>query len=341
MTKITRVEVIDENGRSYVNFEDDNDVSVSYQDDGRTLKVFVNKIKPEPQTLFDVIRNLGYSVDMCYEIVDAVEAFQKSKENEQGTWNYDPDAKFRKQEEVKKLQEKEWKVDVKTEWHHNEWKSVALHFGEELVSISPYGYYDFTPDEWLEWVINTYEKLCDDTVNLLKQKKVKKRKIDDLAEKLLPDDHPYKIADEHGETNPYLQYLNSVKEWEPKPQEPEEVAEGLRSAMRTAIKEGIIPEVKQPTDELIDELVKNPPEFLKFELGKTLEDIVNRWWEDTFTIHETWSTEECISDLVDQIQLWLPKEQSAAGSQSLGVEELVEGFNDCLKKIKSKLRNKK
>jgi hypothetical protein len=33
---------------------------------------------------------------------------------EQGTWNYDPDAKFRKQEEVKKLQEKEWNVDVKT-----------------------------------------------------------------------------------------------------------------------------------------------------------------------------------------------------------------------------------
>ena len=31
------------------------------------------------------------------------------------------------------------------------------------------------------------------------------------AEKLLPDDHPYKIADEHGETNPYKQYLNSVE----------------------------------------------------------------------------------------------------------------------------------
>ena len=32
------------------------------------------------------------------------------------------------------------------------------------------------------------------------------------AEKLLPDDHPYKIADEHGETNPYKQYLNSVED---------------------------------------------------------------------------------------------------------------------------------
>ena len=43
MTKITRVEVIDENGRSYVNWKDDNDITASHQDGGRTLKVFVNK----------------------------------------------------------------------------------------------------------------------------------------------------------------------------------------------------------------------------------------------------------------------------------------------------------
>ena len=47
MTMITRVEVIDENGRSYVNWEDDNDVSWQFQDGGRTLKVFVNTVKPK------------------------------------------------------------------------------------------------------------------------------------------------------------------------------------------------------------------------------------------------------------------------------------------------------
>jgi hypothetical protein len=47
MTRITRVEVIDENGRSYVNWEEDNDITLSYQDDGRTLKVFVNMMKPK------------------------------------------------------------------------------------------------------------------------------------------------------------------------------------------------------------------------------------------------------------------------------------------------------
>ena len=47
MTRITRVEVITDTGRDYVCWEDDNDITVSYQDDGRTLKVFVNKVKPK------------------------------------------------------------------------------------------------------------------------------------------------------------------------------------------------------------------------------------------------------------------------------------------------------
>ncbi len=40
----------------------------------------LEEIEKQPKTLFDVIRNLGYSVDDCYEIVDAVEEFQKPKE---------------------------------------------------------------------------------------------------------------------------------------------------------------------------------------------------------------------------------------------------------------------
>lgn len=47
-TRITRIEVIDQNGRSYVNWEDDNDVSYQLQDDGRTLKVFVDKLPTPP-----------------------------------------------------------------------------------------------------------------------------------------------------------------------------------------------------------------------------------------------------------------------------------------------------
>jgi hypothetical protein len=174
-----------------------------------------------------------------------------------------------------------------------------------------------------------------------------KRKIDDLAEKLLPDDHPYKIADEHGETNPYKQYLNSVKEWKPSAQTPEQVEEGLRDAMRTAKEEGVFDTTKEswmnkPVEELVEMLEKNPPDCLKFVMGKTLEDIVTQWWCDTFTgTHEKWSMEECIDDLIDQIELFLPRSQSSEGTQSVYTEVAVEAHNELLQKIKSKLRNKK
>ncbi len=42
--KVNRVEVIDENGRSYVKYCKEGDVSLSFQDDERTLKVFINQV---------------------------------------------------------------------------------------------------------------------------------------------------------------------------------------------------------------------------------------------------------------------------------------------------------
>ena len=122
---------------------------------------------------------------------------------------------------------------------------------------------------------------------------------------------------------------------------PEETEQSLKKAFREAIKNGIIPEIKQPTDELIDKLTKNPPEFLKFELGKTLEDIVHKWWECIFSTNSDWDCDTCIDDLIDQVELFLPREQDASGSQNTYAVAAVEGFNDAIKKIKSKLRNKK
>ena len=39
--KVNRVEVIDQEGRSYVNWKPSNKTSISIQDDGRTLKIFI------------------------------------------------------------------------------------------------------------------------------------------------------------------------------------------------------------------------------------------------------------------------------------------------------------
>jgi hypothetical protein len=43
-------------------------------------------------------------------------------------------------------------------------------------------------------------------------------------------------------------------------------------------------------------------------------------------------------DIVSVVEDWLPDPQSAAGSQNVDTELLVDGFNDCLRKIKEMLR---
>ena len=58
------------------------DKFLELNDETRPLFDKIQNAYPEPETLYDVIRNLGYSIDMCYEIVDAVEEFEKSKEPE-------------------------------------------------------------------------------------------------------------------------------------------------------------------------------------------------------------------------------------------------------------------
>lgn len=157
------------------------------------------------------------------------------------------------------------------------WKSVALRFGEKLSDIGPCGYYEFSPDEWFEWVVNTYEKLADDWLILLKKEKLKKEK-----------EWTYKVTDEKGETNPYKQYMNSVKNLE-------------------------------ENNWYVDaKSLVNPPTL----------------WERFYAAK--WSDSAC-DEFCEIVEQWLPKEQSA-NSQNTYVELTVEGFNDCLNQIKSKLR---
>jgi hypothetical protein len=97
------------------------------------------------------------------------------------------------------------------------------------------------------------------------------------------------------------------------------------------------------TDEVVNRVLKkweeNPPEFLKFELGETLETRIYKWWTTCYSKH--WTIDECTADLLDIVELFLPREQSAEGSQNINTEVAVEAHNELLQKIKSKLRNKK
>ena len=45
-----------------------------------------------------------------------------------------------------------------------------------------------------------------------------------------------------------------------------------------------------------------------------------------------------VDEILDLVEKWLPEPQSAAGSQNVDTELLVDGFNHCLQKIKEMLR---
>jgi DNA phosphorothioation-dependent restriction protein DptG len=143
-----------------------------------------------------------------------------------------------------------------------------------------------------------------------------------------------------------------MTEFQPTPQTPEQVDEGLRNAFRQAIKDGVMdatPYLKQmtfksdieKTEAEIKVLQKKLDLLKEIETHKskkpeTLYDIIADWWDEIFINNNP--SGQNIETLVEQIEEWLPKEQSAAGSQNVYVECTVEGFNDCLTKIKSKLR---
>ena len=63
---------------------------------------------------------------------------------------------------------------------------------------------------------------------------------------------------------------------------------------------------------------------------KKLLNIIREWCDD--------DNQPTCEELVNRISGWLPEPQNSSGSQNVYVECTVEGFNDCLAKIKGKLQ---
>lgn len=110
---------------------------------------------------------------------------------------------------------------------------------------------------------------------------------------------------------------------------PEETEQSLKEAFREAVKQGVVSSANKPNDDFMDKMVAE----LK---GQTLYDLIADWWDEIFVNNNEAAV--TIESLVDDIEKWLPKRQSAEGSQNAYVESAVEGFNDCLTQIKRKLR---
>ena len=78
----------------------------------------------------------------------------------------------------------------------------------------------------------------------------------------------------------------------------------------------------KPVDEVVDRLIK------KYQAQK----LWNRVRDELgYSI-------DCCDEIVDLVESWLPEPQSAAGSQNVDTELLVDGFNHCLQKMKEMLR---
>jgi hypothetical protein len=86
-------------------------------------------------------------------------------------------------------------------------------------------------------------------------------------------------------------------------------------------------------------------EDCKVEEPKPMDDVIDRLLEK-YKSQKLWNmmrnelgySIDCCDEIVDLVERWLPKEQSAEGSQNVDVELLVDGFNDCVRKMKEMLR---
>jgi hypothetical protein len=76
------------------------------------------------------------------------------------------------------------------------------------------------------------------------------------------------------------------------------------------------------TDEVVDRMVK------KYQAQK----LWNRVRD------ELGYSVDCVNEIVDLVEKWLPDPQNASGSQNVDTELLVDGFNDAIRKMKEMLR---
>ena len=112
---------------------------------------------------------------------------------------------------------KEVMEKVQEEQEDNEWKSVALRFGEKLSGYLSDGYYELSPAAWFRWAVFTYGK---------------GQQIKDAVRE----------SKKWCEENPDKDPLDCLK-----PQTPEQVADGLKEAFREAVKQGVVSSTKPQT----------------------------------------------------------------------------------------------
>ena len=205
---------------------------------------------------------------------------------------------------------KEVMEKVQEEQEDNEWKLVALKLGENLSDNSPNGYYEFSPDEWFEWVID--ECLTNEV------KRLQKKEWNVVHESK-------KWCEENPDKDP-LDWL--------KPQTPEQTAQSLKEAFVEAQQTEKWKEIQRKIDEEDnDKNFKNSLDLIK-EWGEknkppTLKELLWEWWEDIFTVDADLDADASIDALVDRIdKKFIPPSHDTNGYE----------WEKCLKIMREKLR---
>ena len=194
-----------------------------------------------------------------------------------------------------------------------------LYKKEVVKQKDDYPYKKYTPEKT--------EKLQEknwyvDAKTLLKPKEPEKeQQIKELVRESVKwcEEHPDESVEDYltpqgpqGPVGPGPGPKGVIVGYEPTPQTPEQVADGLKEAFRESVKQGVVSSTTK---------------------AQNLYDIIC----DCMVKYNSTVYPGLICDILDAVDEWLPKEQSA-NSQNVDVEFLVEGFNDCLNKIRRKLR---
>jgi len=100
-----------------------------------------------------------------------------------------------------------------------------------------------------------------------------------------------------------------------------EEGEMIKRNLKTSLQELSNGDVR-PMDDVIDRLVE------KYKSQKLWNMLRN----------ELGYSVDCTEEIVDLVEKWIPEPQNASGSQNVNTELLVDGFNDCVRKMKEMLR---
>ena len=106
-----------------------------------------------------------------------------------------------------------------------------------------------------------------------------------------------------------------------------------------------VAEPSKPMNEVLDKLENKYKDAEENAASYMTDEVVDRMVKK-YQAQKLWNrvrdelgySVDCVNEIVDLVEKWLPDPQNASGSQNVDTELLVDGFNDAIRKMKEMLR---